>query len=222
MAHSLTTASHTSAAAELGIAVGANRQQDTLTRHATINAWSFYRPGSIDPNVTTKLIELTAPSSNDKLGDFRGYNHSAFEPYPFDVYPTGNYWGPGGTYVEFVFQLYLYELNLREITSGSVPYISIKYYMSSANRNSKTGAVRTYTVVATETSNSPPSGHTNSQTQRPASSSQLITDSNFQAAYLATPDDIVYCDLYISNSGGTEIARFGTTQADGHRACHYC
>ena len=80
MAHALNNASHSSAAAELGIAVGINRNQTTLTRYATMNKWSFYRCGSISPNATTKLMELTHPSNNDKLGDFRGYNHSAIVP----------------------------------------------------------------------------------------------------------------------------------------------
>ena len=216
MAHSLTTASHSSAAAELGISVGTNRTQTSLTRHATINKWSFYRPGSIAPD-GSYYVQLTAPSNNDKLGDFRGYNHSAFEPYPFPVYPSGKTWGPGGSTISLTFQVYVEETNYRKLYSGSQPYITIRYYMTSAARDARSGGhVRTYTTTLSETSNSPPTGHTNNQTQRPASASQLITDSAFPTSYLASPDDVIYCDLYFSDISGNEVVRFGSTLSDGH------
>jgi hypothetical protein len=215
MTHALNNASHTSVCAELGISVGSDRQQRDLTRHASINKWSFYRPGSIAPNASD-YVTLTAPSNNDKLGDFRGYNHNANEPYPFDVYPTGKDWGPGGSTISLIFQVYVEEANYRELYGGSQPYITIRYYMSSANRDAQTSYVRTYTVSLSETSNSPPTGHTNNQTQKPASASQLITDSAFPTSYLATPDDTIYCDLYFSDISGNQVVRFGSTLADGH------
>jgi hypothetical protein len=107
-------------------------------------------------------------------------------------------------------------MNIREITGGSSPYITVKYYLSSSNRDAKTSVQRTYTVAFSETSNSPPTGHTNNQTQRPASGTQLVSDTAFPTSLLTTPDDIVYCDLFVSDVSGNEVARFGTVQADGH------
>jgi len=218
MAHALNNASHGSAASELGIAVGTNRLQTSLTRHATINAFSFYRPGSIAPSGTYDITTLTAPSNNDKLGDFRGYNHSAQEPYPFDVYPTGKNWGPGGTTMSLTFQIYTNEWNLDEVTGGSTPYITIRYYLTSKTRTAGngTGGSRTYTAAVTMTSNTPPTGHTNNQTTKQASGSQLVTDASFPTSLLTTPDDILYCDLYISDASGNQVARFGTVQSDGY------
>jgi len=218
MAHSLSTASHTSAASELGISVGTNRAQTTLTRHANMNMWSFYRVGSIAPTGTYDLTTLTAPSNNDKLGDFRGYNQSALEPYPFDVYPSGKGWGPGGSTMSLTFQIYTYEWNLVEMLSGSTPYITVRYYISSKTRTAGngTGGVRTYTTAITMTANSPPTDHTNDQLTKQASSSQLFTDANFPTSLLTTPDDVLYCDLYISDGSGNQVARFGTVQSDGY------
>jgi hypothetical protein len=213
MAHALNNVSLTSVCSELGITRGNDRTLTSLTRHASINKWSFYRPGSIAPD-GSDYIQLTAPSNNDKLGDFRGYNHSAVTPYtPADY---NNVWGPGGTYVTFTFLVYLNELNIKEIFPSTTPYLSVKYYMSSSNRNSQASSVRTYTVAVSLTSNSPPSGHSNNQTQKVASASQLLTDTLFQSGFLTNPDDVVYCDIYFSDSSGNQVARFGSTLADGH------
>jgi hypothetical protein len=214
MAHALNNCSHTSVCAELGISVGTNRTQTSLTRHASINKWSFYRSGSIAPNASTKLVALTAPSNNDKLGDFRGYNHSAATPAtPNDF--TNN-WGPGGTTITMSFSITVGEMNIREITSGSAPYITVKYYLSSANRSAKTSVQRTFTTAFSETSNSPPTGHTNNQTTRPANSTQIVSDTAFPASLLTKPNDIVYCDIYISDSGGNEVARVGSATTDSY------
>ncbi|MHC4647890.1 MAG: hypothetical protein ACYTBJ_20700 [Planctomycetota bacterium] len=159
-------------------------------------------------------MELTAPSNNDKLGDFRGYNHSANTPTTPSDFDRN--WGPGGATISLTFVTYVEEWNLRETTSGSTPYISVRYYLSSSNRNSKTSAVRTYTVLASETSNTPPTGHTNNQTQRPASASQVVTDSSFPTSLITKPDDVLYVDIYISDISGNEVARFGAAQSDGH------
>jgi len=214
MAHSLTTASHSSACAELGISVGANRTQTSLTRHATINKWSFYRPGSIAPNASD-FVTLTAPSANDKLGDFRGYNHSATAPYtPADFNVN---WGPGGTYATFEFLIYLNELNIKELFPSSTPYITVKYYLTTTARDSQTGALAdSYTVAVALTTNSPPTGHTNNQTQKLASSTQLVSDTTFQVASIVSPNDIVYCDIFFSDSSGNQVVRFGSALSDGH------
>lgn len=215
MTHALNNASHTSVCAELGITRGNDRTQTSLTRHASINKWSFYRSGSISANVTTKLIELTAPSNNDKLGDFRGYNHNALTPYLYDGYPSGLYYGPGGTSFTFTTIVYLEELNVRELSSGSVPYIVIKYYPSATDRTNGTNVIQTTSTLVSETSVTPPTGHTNNQTAKPSSASQIINDT-FDVADIPA-GNIVYLDVYIGNNGGSTIyGRFGSSISDSY------
>jgi len=215
MAHALNNCSHTSVCAELGITRGNDRTQTSLTRHASINKWSFYRSGSISANASTKLIELTAPSSNDKLGNFRGYNHSANTPYLFDGYSGGLYYGPGGTSFTFTTIVYLEELNVRELTSGSVPYIIIKYYPTSTDRTNGTNVIKTTSTLVSETSVTPPVGHSNNQTAKPASASQTINDT-FNVVDIPA-GNTVYLDVYIGNNGGSTVyGRFGSSISDSY------
>jgi len=213
MAHALNNASHTSACAELGISVGTNRNQTTLTRHATMNKWSFYRSGSIAANVTTKLMELTAPSNNDKLGDFRGYVHNAIVPtIPADY---DRYYGPGGSSFTITFAIFTEQWNLRETSSGSIPYIIIKYYPTASDRTNGTNLIRTLSTLVSETGVTPPVGHTNDQTAKQASASQIIIDT-FDV--IDVPGGgILYCDVYIGNNGGSTVyGRFGAVVGDSH------
>jgi len=215
MAHGLTTASHTSVCAELGISVGTDREQDTLTRYASMNKWSFYRSGSISANATTKLVELTLPSSNDKLGDFRGYNHSANAPFLYDGYPDGLYYGPGGTSFDFTTIVYTEELNIWELTGGSTPYIVIKYYPTATDRTNGTNVIKTTSTLVSSTSNTPPTGHTNNQTTKQASASQIINDTFLVSDIPA--GNVVYLDVYIGNNGGSTIyGRFGSSISDSY------
>jgi hypothetical protein len=217
MAHALNNVSHSSVITELGASwTGGSNDVDNsaLVRHASITQWSFYRPGALSVHGTTKLVTRVAGTSDDKLGDFRGYNHTANTPTTPSDFDRN--WGPGGTTISLTFVTYVEEWNLRETTSGSVPYISVRYYLSGTNRTNKVSAVRTYTVLASETSNTPPTGHTNNQTQRPASASQIVTDANFPTSLITKPDDVLYVDIYISDISGNEVARFGAAQTDGH------
>jgi len=215
MAHALDNCSHTSVCAELGITRGNDRTQTSLTRHASINKWSFYRSGSISANAGTKLIELTAPTSDDKLGDFRGYNHNALTPYLFDGYPDGLGYGPGGSSFDFTTIVYLEELNVRELTSGSVPYIIIKYYPSLTDRTNGTNLIKTTSTLVSESSVTPPVGHTNNQTAKPASASQIILDTFLVSDIPGA--NVVYIDVYIGNNGGSTIyGRFGSSISDSY------
>jgi hypothetical protein len=177
---------------------------------------SFYRPGALAINGSTKLISRTAGSNNDKLGDFRSYNHSAATPLAPANW-TKN-WGPGGTTISITHAIRVEELNLRELTAGAAPYWTVRYYLSSANRAADTSRQRTYTAAASESSNTPPTGHTNNQTNRPSGATETgFTDANFPVSILVSnPDDILYCDIFLSDISGNIIARLGTTTAHSY------
>lgn len=214
MAHALNNASHTSACAELGITRGNDRTNSSLVRHASVTPWSFYRPGALSISAG-KFITRVAGSNNDKLGDFRGYDHGALTPYLYDGYSGGLYYGPGGTSFTFTTIVYLEQLNVREVTSGSVPYIIIKYYPTSGDRTAGTNVIKTLSTLVSETAVTPPAGHTNNQTAKPASASQIINDTFLVADIPA--GNIVYLDVYIGNNGGSTVyGRFGTVIADSY------
>lgn len=193
----------TSICSELGISVGNNRTFTSLTRHASINKWSFRRPGSISPNTSTKLIELTAPSNNDKLGDFREYNHSATAPNVEGDYT--HKWGPGGATTDLQFTITPSQLNIKEI---GYDYYTFKLYSSSANRASKTSPIKTEIVSIDYSAVSAPPGHTNNQTQKP-DSPQVIDITAVSTSY-----STIYMDSYISDISGNEQARFDDSYTD--------
>ena len=214
MAHALNNASHTSVCAELGITRGSNRTNSSLVRHSSVTPWSFYRPGALSISAG-KFITRVAGSNNDKLGDFRGYDHGALTPYLYDGYSGGLYYGPGGASFTFTTIVYLEQLNVREVTSGSVPYIIVKYYPTATDRTNGTNVIKTLSTLVSESGVTPPTGHTNNQTAKPASASQVINDT-FLVADIPT-GNTVYLDVYIGNNGGSTVyGRFGTVIADSY------
>lgn len=189
-----------------------NIQIDSLCGAANINKWSFYRPRPIQVNGTTKLVEFATKTNNWKLGDFRRYNHTALTPSAPDNF-TRNY-GPSGSTFSITFAVKVERLNIKELVPSTTPYITVKYYLSSSNRSSETSAIRTYTTAMSLSSESPPSGHSNNQTQAPSSSSQLVVDSTFPVSAITTPDDVLYCDIYISDISGNALVRFDDGYVD--------
>jgi len=202
---------HSNVSTELGISVGTDRDQTSLTRHASINKYSFFRSGSISPNVTTKLVELTAPSSDDLLGDFRRYDQSAGTPRAATDY-TQN-WGPSGTTMTVTLVTYIEELNIKEL-NGSATHFGVDFYLSSSDRTNQINKHHSKAIAISFSAVSPPPGHTNNQTQKPSSTSQALVISDVPTAGLSD-DDVLYCDTYLSNSGLTsEYVRFDDTYTD--------
>jgi hypothetical protein len=190
-------------ATELGITLGNNRDVADLTRYASMNKHSFRRPGGISANASTKLIKYDPFTANDLGGDFREYNHTSSAPVTEDDYT--HLWGPGGANTTLTFTITPNQVNTKELGGD---YYTFKLYSSSANRASKTSPVKTYTVAITYSTVTAPSGHTNNQTNKPTSP-QIITITNVTTTYA-----VLYMDSFVSNSGGTEIARFADSHTD--------
>ena len=192
---------------------------ETLCNNAAINKFSWYtsRPKNLDANL---LCELTspAPTTDRKLGDFRRYNHTALTPsIYYNPAMTKQYIG-SGTF-QFIIPCRPERMNLAELSANDPMYWKTIYYLSSANRASEVSAHGSYTdtsfnILATESGI--PAGHTNNQSKSPSTSLQLFTDPAFDPTGLSTPSDIVYCDTFIVNSGGTRIIRVGTAVSDSY------
>lgn len=190
-------------ASELGIMLGNDRLLSSLTRHANISKWSFRRPGSISANATTKLIEFTALSSDDKVGDFREYSQSVSAPEEPGDYTHA--WGPGGSTTTLQFVITPNHLNTKELSGN---YYTFKLYTSSANRASKTSPIKTHIVAISYNTVSAPAGHTNNQTQKPVSP-QTIDITGVSTSY-----GTLYMDSYVSDISGNELARFDDSHTD--------
>lgn len=191
-------------ATELGISIGTNRLKSSLTRHVNITKWSFFRSGSIDANVTTKLVEFTAPSSNDKAGDFRRYDQSTTTPFTQSDYT--HKWGPSGTTTTLIFVITPVDLNIKEIGTGD--YYTFKFYSSAADRTNKTSSVKTHIVAIDYDPVTPPVGHTNNQTSRPDSPQQITVTG------VTTSHSVLYMDSFISDISGNEKIRFDDSHTD--------
>ncbi len=184
-----------------------------LCNAGNIDKWSFYRPQPIQANTSTKLVELgTIPTTDRKLGDFRRYNHSPLVPKAAVNY-TQN-WGPGGATMSVTLATFIERLNVKELVPSTTMYFTIDYYLSSANRAAKTSRQRRVTILVSLSAETPPTGHTNNQTQAPSSSFQLLTDSGIPTAILTKPDDVLYCDTYISDLSSNELVRFDDSFTD--------
>lgn len=188
---------------------------------SSINPYSWYRSRPIQLNAL--LCELaTAPTTDRKLGDFRRYNHIAATPSLFyNPAMTKQYIG-SGTF-EFIIPCLPERMNLYELSNNDPMYWKTIYYLSSANRAAETSAHGSYldttNILSTEDGKGgldQPPGHTNNEAKSPTSSTQLFTDPAFDPTGLATPSDIVYCDTFIANSGGTRIIRVGTAVSDSY------
>lgn len=193
-----------------------------LCNYNLINQYAFFRPQPIRVHSTTKIPELDtpAPSSNRKLGDFRRYDKDASTPVAASDY-TQNY-GPGGN-IDITLTTYIYSLNLKELEPSTTLYWVVDIYLTSGNRSAQINRHHRATQAVSFTSETPPSGHTNNQTQKPVGDFQNITVTGISTVGLTQPDDVLYCDTYISNSGVTsELVRFSDsyTDVDVHEYAH--
>lgn len=199
-------------ASELGITLGNDRTGTSLTRHANISRWSFRRPGSISPNITTKQVNFTALSGNDKIGDFREYNQSASTPTAATDY-TQN-WGPGGSTMSITLVTTVGELNIKEL-NASATHWGIDIYLSSSDRSSQINKHHSKVIAINFTTVSAPSGHTNNETEKPSSTTQILSITDVPTLGITTPDDTLYCDVYLTNSGQSfEYVRFADSYTD--------
>lgn len=189
--------------------------RDDLCNASNINKWSFYRSRPIELDGDLKVVLTDPPPTGDrKLGDFRRYDHNSFPPRAPDDFPV--IWHEGDTEIEIIFAVRMERLNFQELIGGGTHYITIKYYLSSAARDSGSGSFRTLITAIDTSTETPPAGHTNNQTIAPATAIQLVTDPDFpvNSIGLSEPDDTVYCDVYLSNAGGTREITFDDNAVD--------
>ncbi len=199
------------------LGVGSETSLRNLCNNSGINKWSYYRTRPIGLDGNLNVILTTAPTTNRKLGDFRRYNDDALTPKAATNY-TQN-WGPGGLTMTVSLMTFIERLNIHELTANDPVYFTIKFYLSSADRSAETNVKRTYTVVLDTSAETPPVDHTNDQTKAPSSSTQLVVDTAVPTdSGLVSPDDIWYCDTYISDISGNAIIRFddGYTEVNTH------
>lgn len=192
-----------------------------LCNDSGIKKYSFYRSRPIELDGSLNVVLSTAPTTDRKLGDFRRYNHTPLTPKAANDY-TQN-WGPGGLTMTVSLNTFIERLNIKELIPSTTMYFTIKFYLSSANRSAETNVKRTYTVLLTLASETPLTGHTNNQTQAPASSTQLVVDTAVPTDNgLVSPDDIWYCDTYISDISGNALLRFddGYTEVNTHEVAN--
>ena len=183
-----------------------------LCNAANIDKWSFYRPRPIEVDGSKNVILSSAPAGDRRLGDFRRYNHTSLVPKTANDY-TQN-WGPGGATMSVTLATFIERLNVKELIPSTTMYFTIDYYLSSANRAAQTSRQRRVTILVSLSTETPPAGHTNNQILAPSSSFQLLTDSGIPTAILTKPDDVLYCDTYISDISSLELIRFDDSYTD--------
>jgi len=226
MSHSLTTASHTSAYAELAVSGGPYAaittpakpwDNSTLCRVAGQNPFSLFGPWGLKVNATTKCAEVDVGTSADKLGDFRGYNHDAALPTP----PTNftHSWGPTGTTTNITMTSTIPEFNVLEANSLA-DYIRYNAYDSSAKRLAAVSSPATNRYDTSEeawltSTVTPPTGHTRTATTRPQST-HVGTFTGFSTSGLSG-DQVFYFDMYFADGGSdTRLVSLSNTTGKGY------
>lgn len=175
-----------------------------------LNKYSFYAPGALTVNASTKCIVLTPPANNFKLGDFRLYDHSAIA---IANSGTGVIQLGGGTAPDFMQSIHLYDLNLEAIY-GYGNYIRLIWYKSSAGRAAETSGDIQHSQIFPITWITPEAlltGHTRTNTTKP-DWVQLFTVTGFNLTGL-TSSSILYKDSFICDEAGNRKVSFGTSIA---------
>jgi len=204
--------------AEMGNPLGTNPNDltvDDVTRQSGQNQYSFYGPWHVIPNATTKFIEIDYKTSDDKLGDFRLYNHSANKSDV--VYSTLSLsYDPTASTLTTVIPANMSEMNVLDALTGyseSALYLCHRLYYTSTARNSGSGYFQTLTSSLGFYTPTTVSGHTRTATRRVSSTQIHNVDMDISGM---SGTDYIYVDTYISNSSGTELLRLGDSDSDGH------
>jgi hypothetical protein len=207
----------TNVGAEIG---SSSHVVSTLVGMTGLNLYSYYAPGQLSVD-GSKNIVLTPPSSNFKLGDFRSYNNIAFPPVIWQFMPTI---GWRTDYANFVLLFTINQLNLYAFADRG-DYLTIDIYHTSATRTS--GTYRMYRssppFAITVADDTPLVGHSRQSAKKPSSGYIQCPITSFQTSWLASPDDNIYCDFYISDVSNNRKINLGTSISAGYAtfATHY-
>jgi hypothetical protein len=201
---------------ELGLgSSGTNNQLSTVAETSGQNQYSFYGQWHVQPNSTTKCIEVNYGTTNHRLGDFRAYNHSANASGV--VYTTMNlsYDDDASTH-STVIPVSMSEMNVLDALSGyssSALYLCHKLYYTSANRAAETSAFQTITSSLSWYTPTLMSGHIRTATQRPSGTQSHTVSLNTSGI---NGTDYIYVDSYISNISGTRLLTLGASVSAGY------
>ena len=181
----------------------------TVVQSSNINKWAFFRPRPISINATTKLVEIDAKTTDLKLGDFRRYDHTAAV-----ATSAADFTHPySGSSTSLSVPVWPYALNIKELFPSTLTstYLRWNLYTSAANRTAGTPIYASFSQALdptwVEAQTSIPTGHSNQETQK-FKSSPLLPTASVSTTSLTKPNDILYADTFIANSGGTALMRF--------------
>jgi hypothetical protein len=192
---------------ELGLgSSGTNNQLSVVCKTAGQNAFSLYGTGTLGVDGSKNPV-WTAPSSNYRLGDFRGYNHTASTPSASNNF-THN-WGPGGASTDISIATLPQNFNLFYCDSGATR-IYYKAYLSTSNRTSEVSPWDTQLSTVLTSSITPPSGHTRAARTTKPQHPHVQTFNSFVTTGLSTPNDYIYLDTFFATVGGSRAVNLGT------------
>ncbi len=191
---------------EMGSPFGAtpnNLAVHDVCRRSGQNAFSFYGPWPMTKS--SYLPVISYGTSNDKLGDFRLYNHSAATPKAATNFTRK--WS--GNYVEIVMVSFPYEYNVLE-ADANAQYITYRFYTTTSARTAGTGYLISYTDVWN--SSAAPLyglGHTRNQSIKIAST-HISPPHTINTIGFSTPTDYLYVDTYFSDISGNRLLHMGS------------
>lgn len=201
---------------ELGLgSSGTNNFLHTVARGTGQNQYSFYGQWHVQPNSSTKCIEINYQTGNDRLDDFRSYNHSASASGVVHTSMNLSYDDSASTH-STVIPVTMSEMNVLDALSGyssSALYLCHKLYYTSAARASGSGSFQTITSSLSWYTPTLMSGHIRTATQR-ASNTQSHNVSINTSGINGT--DYIYVDSFISNSSGTRLLGLGSAVSSGY------
>jgi hypothetical protein len=190
-----------------------NMLLSVLSAHANAgNIASLYGPGVLAVDASKNVYWVT-PTSNYKLGDFRGYDSSATAPSAAANFT--HYWGPGGGSTNIVIVTNPQQMNLFYIDSNA-SRIYYKAYLSTTNRTNEASPHDTQLSTILTTSISPPTGHTRAGVTTKPQQPHNQTWTGFITSGLSTPLDYIYLDTFFANTGGTRLVNLGNAVSNGY------
>ena len=179
-----------------------NALVSSLVDDVNVNPWSFYRPVPITLNASDEVILGTA--NRYYVGDFRRYDHTENPPSLNPVIQNLDY----ETVTAVAHRPIPSGLNVKELDNSNALYWCVRYYSNTTDRANRTGFTRTKVLSTSDSSQqdaavqysteTPPSGHRNNQTQKALAPSVLF-DWDFP---IPTSDKTYYSEVYLGSFSG--------------------
>jgi hypothetical protein len=183
----------------------------TLCRHPHVNPLSYYGPGR--PGVDSNKNIIFVPSNVNDPGDFRLYDHDALPP---NIWQIPGYLGWRGVTMDFTLLYQLNQLNLYAFADRG-DYITIDIYHTPADRLAGSGRMyRSSPPFAIPVyADTPLTRHSRQSAFRPNTGYNRCDIVGLFTSWLASPDDYLYAEFYISDLANNKKICLGRTRADG-------